>query len=609
MSNLYQPETKVFYGPTDSDHRLIPAPNISISIEYNYSNDTIIGYTYIMNLSGYATALDLRELEYGDEIPATQNARTGAVIDHVHKLRHILSQNGNILHILKGVDDSVILKAKGGILRSFSVDESPNNWVQYASYTATLEFHSIDFGDNTEDCASIFLDPLTYNTNGIVDLTKYKIKSFNDSWSFTFDENEAFRKIKNNDINKNLNINNHSFNIEYTISAVGKHFFDYSDETAGSYNLLPAWEQAKNFVQYRLYNQVIALINNILKDSYNSACVSGDGLDDILEPGAGPGLLKGLGDSNYKIFNEQISCEVSESDGSFSATYSAIVKSSLGNTAWSSLNTKHTVNKSIQTSNTVGNTITNISVNGTIEGLIEGGLIRINEPLVLPSTGSFLIYNGAGQSKYDNAKQLLDKIYSDNDYNNGLGESGKRDLKPFFKEVLGLTLAELNGTVAPNDPIPDPPHPISFNLTHDYNSGTINYSVEYSSNALCGRKFNDISIQTSNPNKVIATFNIPNSNNCPTIQELGTYTAKTVTLTVQGIDTSEIGQPTNLMVVNEVLADLSLGCYDLGYLPITLPPPGTYIITQQQYTKNPLDGSFSVNISYICGTTGCSIFS
>lgn len=608
MANLYKPETKIFYGPIDNaDNRLIPAPDISISIEYNYSNDTIVGYSYIITLTGSATALDLRNLNYGDEIPEPSNYNAGSVIDHVNKLRKTLSQNGNILYVLNGIDDSTILKAKGGILRSFSIEDSPNNWIHYANYTATLEFHSVDFVSKTEDDCDSFLDPDSYNVNGILDLTKFKIKSFNDSWSFTFDENESFNRIKNNELELNLNINNHGFNIEYQISAVGKHFFHYTDENTNEHTLLPAWEQAKNFVQERLYDQVKALIANVLKDNYNSACSSNDGLNDILSPGAGAGLLKDM--NNYKIFNEQITCQASEAEGSFSATYSATVKSSLGNTQWSSPETKHTVNKSIKTNNSVGNTITNISIEGTIEGLVEGGLIRTNEPLELPKNGSFLIYKGAGVSKYNNAKNLLDQIYSDNDYNKGLGESGKRDLKPIFKNILGITLAALGGSPAPNDPIPDPPHPISFNLTHDYNNGTINYSVEYSSKALCGRKFADISVQTSNPNKVTAIFNIPNSNNCPLIQELGTYTAKTVTLTVQGVDLSETGQPTELDAVDIILSDLNLGCYDPGYLPITLPPPGTYIITQQQYTKNPLDGSFSVNMSYVCGTSGCSIFS
>jgi|694.fasta_scaffold48783_2 hypothetical protein len=606
--STYNPEVKIFYGEFDNnDHKLIPSPDISISIEYNYSNDTIIGYSYIFNLKGYASALDLRDLDNNDPIPSSPPYGAGAVIDQIHKIRKILSQNGSILHIVDG-QNNYILKAKGGILRSFSIDESSNNWVHFANYTASIEFHSVDFGSKIEDCDTIFLDPATYNTDGLLDINKFKIKSFNDSWSITFDENEAFARIKNNENNINLNIDNHGFNIQYTISATGKHFFNYSDEATSEAKLLPAWEQAKNFVQYRLYNQVTNLINNILKDSYNSSCSSSDGLDDILQPGGGSGLLKGL--NTYKIFNEQITCDTSESEGSFSATYSAIVKSTRGNSGWTSSETKHIITKSVTRTNNIGSQTVSINVNGTIEGLIEGGLIRINEPLRLPEKGSILINNTGSNNKYLNAKSLLDKIYSDSDYGSGLGENGKRDLKLSFKNALNITLPALgiNGPPNNND-IPDPPHPNTFNLTHNYNAGTITYSAEYSSKqgtSACGKKFNEISIQTTNPIKILATFNIPNSNSCPVIQELGTYTNKTVNLTIQGIDTSEVGQPTNLSVVNEVLNTLNVGCYDEGYLPISLPPPGTYIITQKQYTRNPLDGSFSINMTYICNGN-CSI--
>lgn len=605
MSSKYEPQTKIYYGTlNDANDRLIPAPNISISLEYNYSNDTIIGYSYIINLNGYASALDLRNLNYGDTIPEDIDQNFGAVADSIARIRSILTNNGSILHIVDK-NNNTIIKAKGGILRSLSFDESDNNWRRFANYTASIEFNSLDLGNNIENCENLFLDASTYNTNGIIDISKYKIKSFSDSWSFSFDDNESFSKIQRTDIGTIINLDNHSFNIEYSINAVGKHFFDYSNENNSTSTLLPAYEQAKNFVQYRLYSQVTNLINNVLKDSYPTACSSSDGLNDILQPGS-PGLLKGL--SNYKIFNEKISCDTSESEGSFAATYSAIVKSSNTNLSFSSPETKHTITKSISTTNSNGIPIKSISINGTIEGLIEGGLIRTSGPISLPSTGSVLVSNNSSVSKYENAKNVLDKIYSESNYSSGIGENGKRDLKAFFKNNLGITLEELNVTASPLDTIPDPPHPTTFNLTHDYNAGTINYSIEYS-NKTCGRKFNDISIQTSNPNKVLATFNVPNSFNCPTIQELGTYTAKTVNLTIQGVDFSETGQPTELKIVDELKnKHLNLSCDAEGYLPPNvLPPDGNYIITQKQYTTNPIDGSFTVNIAYICNTRGCDL--
>lgn len=603
---IYSPDIQIFYGPKDEDHRIVPAPDIQIQVENNYSNDTIIGYTYILTLSGVITALDLRNIEYGGEYNEPEEYQIGAVIDHIHKMRQILAQNGNILHIIDGQSGDTILKARGGILKSLDIKESNNNWIHFAEYTATIEFNTIDLGNSTDNCGGLFLDPSTHTINsaGIVDVTKFKIKSFQDSWSLTFDEVEAFNRVKNNDNGYNLNINNTTFNIQYSISATGRHHYVYDDEESGTSQLLPAWEQAKNFVQYRLYEQVTNLINGVLKNTYTSGCSSTDGLSTLNIPGSSAsGLYSSLNDSNFKIFNEQITCETSESDGTFSATYSAIVKSTRGNTSWSTHNTKHSVNKKITNTRNGDRFNKSINISGTIEGLIEGGLIRTNVPLSLPSSGSMFIYSSPTTNKYASAISLLDLIYSESDYNSGVGETGKRDLKPEYKTALGVTNAVL-GTSYTNDARIDPPHPTTFNLTHDYNSGIINYNVEYSNNSPCNRKYQEISIETSNPNKLIAIFNIPNSSTCGIIQELGTFTAKTVNITIQGLDLTENGQPTEINLLQEIACG---SCSSSLYLPATISMPDNSILTQQQYTKNPVDGSYTINISYICGTSGCAI--
>jgi hypothetical protein len=617
---VYKPDIKIYYGAISNENRLIPAPDITISTEYIYSNDTIIGYNYIFTLNGSVTALDLRNIEYGEEYTEPEKYNLGAVVDHIHKLRSILSNNGNILRVVDGQTDSVFLEARGGILRSFSFDESNNNWTHFASYSASLEFSSVDFMESTESCNNSFLDPASFpeNTSGIVDINSFKIKSFNDSWSFSFSENESFNRIKTIETGENLNINNLTFNIEYSINAVGKHFhvYDNSDDS----KLLPAWEQAKNFVQYRLYDQVTNLINNVLKNPY-SPCVSSDGLNTTGVPSSN-GLLSSLGDTTYKIYDEEINCETSESDGSFSAKYSATVKSSLGNNNWSDPAATHTISKSAQNTTTDNKLTKTISINGTIQGLIEGGLIRTNKAVILPNQGSITILNSLSDTKYDNAKAVLDKIYDNEAYGGGQGECGKRDIKPEFKNILGITTEALNTSSEDQqeDPqceetgqescvIPDPPHPTSFNLTHDYISGTITYSLEYSSsNSSCKSgssvNFTQINIQTSQPNKVVATFNIPNSQSCPVIQELGTYTAKTVNVTIAGTDSSCKGKPKEV----DFTTLISCGfCDTEEYFPIKLPPDGNYILTQKQYTNNPVDGSFTINLAYICGTKGCNL--
>lgn len=611
----YKPEVKMYYGSISSENRIIPTPDITISIQHNYSNDTIIGYSYIFNLSGSVTALDLRDLSYGDEYPTNPTYNLGSVADHMHKIRKALSQNGGRLYLVNGQTDSTILEARGGILRSFSFDESNNNWSQSAGFSASLEFSEVDFMSSSESCGSSFLDPTGFPDNkaGIVDINKFKIKAFNDSWSFTFNENEAYNRVKVIDSGQNFDLNNVSFNIQYSINATGKHHHVYDGESS---TLIPAWEQAKNFVQYRLYNQVTSLLDNVLKNPYATSCNSTDGLDDIHTPDS-IGLLSSLGDSTYKIYNEEITCETSESEGSFSASYSAIVSTTLGNNSWADNAAVHTVNKSVSTTvDKDGKKNKTISVNGTINGLIEGGLIRINKIINLPEKGSIVLLNNITDTKHNNALKVLNKIYSDTDYNGGIGNSGKRDLKPAFKNVLGITKSELsinNNQNQQPDPcsdansIPDPPHPTSFNLTHDYNAGTITYSAEYnSSNSSCQDgsdiKYSQINIQTTKPTKVIATFNVPNSDSCPVIQELGTYTNTKVSVTISGTDSSCKGKPVTVDFTKLIECG---ACGDTQYYPIALPANGNYIVTQSQYTSNPVDGSYTINLGYICGTTGC----
>lgn len=604
MISIYKPETIIYYGKINNNNKLTPAPDFDISLEYQYVNDTIIGYNYELSLKGNAMALDLSNLNYG-ELYNIDNyeADVGAVIDSINKIRKILSQNGNILYVVRGSTGQPILRAKGGKLRSLTFDESSNNWKYYCPYTATIAFDSIDFGNKTESCDKSFLDPLTFSSKddaGIVNINKYKINSFNDSWSFTFDENDAFEK----GYIKSHQFNNSSFNISYNINATGKNYYKYSNPDSSSASTLsPAWEQARNFVQYRLHNQVKTLISGVLENDYTQGCSSDDDLSEINIPGATQGLLKDL--ANYAIYNETITCDMSEAEGSFSASYSSIVKNTQTSQAYGSPQTKHTIKKSHNIDDSELTRIHTISVDGEIQGLVEGGLIHSHKPLTLPEKGSlFIVNNNNYVTKYDRALEVLNKIYSPSDYNNGIGENGKRDLKPAFKTLLDITAQALETVLSENDPLPDPPHAVSLDITHDYINGSINYTAEYKTNTNpYGRISREITIDTDIPTKVVATFDIPNSNQCSFIQDLSTYTTKTTNVTINGIDLSANGKPPKIDF-NTIFNCGS--CFSEEYFPITIPMPEGSIITQKTHTHNPLDGTFTINLTYIC-SEGCNI--
>lgn len=566
----------MFYGTLGaSESRITPAPLLNISTELSYSNDTVIGYNYTINLSGQITAIDLADGSSSGQFGI------GSIIDHAHKIRKILSQNGNILTVTDDYSsETPILKAKGGILRSFNISDSPNNWINYVNYTATIEFQAIEFIGASwkqytqEDCSNIFLSSDTYGSNSsIVDISKYKIKSFDDSWSFNFDETEAYNKH----IFNGTNIDNTSFTIEYSISATGKNSYIYTNEDTSEVKIVPAWEQAKNFVQYRLYNQVRGLISNVLDTNKGTACAPQGDLSSLTEPG-GPGLMSGVGDSLFSLFNETINCDVSESEGTYSVSYTAVAKRNANNN-FSTANTRHKISKSVSTERANGSIVNNVKVNGSIEGLTPGGLIKTGGVITLPEKGSFFIHSQTlnhnknfDNAKYANALALSNQIV-------GYTGNNEMDLTSLFKNALGIGYN----------------YPVSFNLTHDHINGTINYSVEYSSNRECGRQKTITTVQTDASVPVIAKFDIPNSGSGPFLQSLDTRTSKKVTITVQGSDTNKCN---NNGLLSNIFASSSP--------PVHIPAMNGLLI-ENKYTRNLKDGSFTLVKTYI-DSTGCGAF-
>ena len=578
----------MFYGTVnDNDSKIIPAPNMSIGITYDYANDTIIGYTYNITLNGTITSLDLRNLAYGDEYDPTEynHRNIGSLADSIDKLRFLLAQNGNVLHITDAATGTTFFKAKGGILRSFNVGESNNNWTASASFTATIDFNAIDIND-VEDCYSSFLDITGFPTNdkGIVEINAYKLRSFSDSWSFSF-EDETYDVNGQNEAGGYINLDNSHFKLSYQANATGKSYYVYSDDDTSASTLIPAWEQAKNFVQYRLYHQVTSLIDGVLK-TYTSGCGSEDGLNDINIPGnTTSGLLSSLGDSNYSIFNEEISCDSSESQGTFSANYSCIVRRSTGG-PYSPVNCFHTVQKSTTDNNSTGNTVRNINVTGKITGLMEGGIVRSNKPIELPAQGKLFIYNNMnGQEKINKALDLLNSIY--------FSDNNTRDFYDHFKRALNINFDGLQG-------LSNDPNSTSFNLTYNYLEGTIDYSVEYSSRNNCSTSYSLITVDIEDRTKVFVILDIPGSNSCGVVQPLGTYTLKKVNVTIEGYNSDIAIAPGQLNF--DDLVRCANSCGETPDLPINI-PGGT--ITDQTYTLDPFTGKYTINVSYMCPADNC----
>ena len=137
------------------------------------------------------------------------------------------------------------------------------------------------------------------------------------------------------------------------------------------------------------------------------------------------------------------------------------------------------------------------------------------------------------------------------------------------------------------------PKPSSFTTTHNYTEGVITYDVEYDSDRNCSDigSYRNISITVEDSVPVVVEFIIPGKQNGPIIQRTGAMTPKRVIVNIEGV----IGR--NCCPSTE----LSNACS----APVTLPQdvPGAqianFILTQNQVTTNLIDGSYSINRTYI----------
>lgn len=566
----YNTPLQVYYckqseTPEDA-HRIAPAPQIKISPEIYYANDNVIGYTYNITLNGYANALR-KEVDAG-----SVNYGLSGVVEHFGDIREIFNTNGGNLYIKQ--NDKELLVAKGATIKSIKFNESDNRWVNYSPFSIDLEFNEIDLNgcDNNPEipCNSgIFhqINDAKIISDNLIDIKKYKIKEFNDKWTFTIDDQ----------IYDNYSYNN-TFKVNYNISATGKNYY-IND------NLVPAWQQARLFVQDRLYKQVFSLVNGQLQINNSDGCSpSGDITTIHNTDNSSPrqsGIFQNfntLRDTTpaYDIYNEQITCNTSESDGSFSVTYDAIIKR-YNPEANPTINAAtHTFTKNI-TTNTSQNKEASISIQGTIQGLVRGGFIYYNNDFVLPQNGTFITSIDGAESKYNNALNF---------YNSNIGFTS--DLYNTLKESLGVKKSQLLISGIDGYPIPS-----SFTLDHNYHGGSISYSATYDRSLALSidKGFTNISIVRQDPIDVVQEFIIPGRIQGPIIQKLNMKTSRTVSVTIEG------ASPINK---NCSIEDI---CSSLPYFSIEnfnqlIEENDNWIKTKEDYNVNRIDGSYSISLEY-----------
>jgi hypothetical protein len=539
-----------------------PAPLLGVNKEFIYANDAIIGYTYVVTLTGYASSV-------------VSNNNTSNLLQTVLSLKDIQSafhKNGKRLLVVCGSeeDQTILIDGHGGQVRSFNVEESDNKWITYAKYTVTLEFSDVYFygNDNLVE-PETEVGPNTLGNNPFY-LDLIKLRSYNDNWNFNISEEDMYSYYSRT-INNAVNIEDYTrINVEYTISANGKHFFDANGVVK------PAWQVAKDFVQKKLYHQIktfrdtnrgplgFATFNNTSYDSTdiqdNLSTTLDKSLSSTYDIASAPSVLPILGASianSYKIYNETILCTTSESDGIFTATYKCILKRFVTNSIFPQ-NSIHTFSVSYDQTLDFNDNNRTISVNGTLQGLIPTNILAptvFNNAVVnsngenfsLPNQGYFLeTFHTPAISKYTYALQdfvtYVAQTLSPTNHNGFSAD----DLSDGFKNVLGVNYASLfPNTIASGTLICEEGNitlssilglPQSFNVDHNYGEGSISYAAEYSTERSCAmeRGFENFSVTENDGVPNYVEFLIPGRTNGPILQNLNSYKNKRITFEFDG---------------------------------------------------------------------------
>ena len=609
---------KFYYGPEAQvleTYRVSPAPQISISTELNYANDTIIGYSYVISINGVVATLNETQIEslendeqYQEESPAdglliTENElilmgeeetilyeddpnsidrlrSIRTILSGIENIRKLFSRNGSALTIRDDQNNN-LLRAKGGILQSISFNNSQNQWTSTCPYSIQLQFNELEILDESILCADSLIHTSS-RTSNLVDITKYKIKNFSDSWSFAVDE-----PIYNHIDGNSLDVINSEIAISYSLSATGKNYF-IEDQ------LSPGWLQAKNFVQKRLYDQVRSLATALTRSG--DTCSASDNLA-TLHTNNGNGLISGI-TSLYGIYNETLSCNTSESEGTFQVQYNAILKRNYEGDYCAS-NVKHTFNKNITTSKNGTKNNISINIDGEVEGLCEGGLLQNFGAFSFPQYGTIL-QAGSTSTKYNNANSFLSKIIN----------TTLDDLKSSYKTDLDITAAslELGSSISPCGEVDLEIYPSSFSITRNFMTGSISYSAQYSSDRSCtktqpnGETIFKTSVTVDEPVPIISEFVIPNGQYV--IQDIGTFTAKKITVTSEG--KKNRGCCDIQEDINVFLEDLLSSDMETLFPFLEFPDESLFVLTNKSFSYNILEGSYTVNLAYIC-TPGCYI--
>lgn len=618
--------------------KIQPIPTMSYSSEIYYQNDTASGMKYNITLNGYIMASDF----------------PGGVTEGIVILNNIFSSNHKTLQIdslYQNGSYTTVFLANNILVKSIRFQETDNNWSKFAKYTIELESMNVivgaDIADNIVAMNRGDLNTPVYDNMSSLfmqDMSNHTLREWNEQFSIQTGDQQISRttvveKVFQEGVDKAdtpisilTTLGGDQFTISYSISATGKQVFIDVDLN-GAKETIPAWEHAKRFVHKKLLVQMGGLFNNFL--SLNGAVPR-----ELMGQQNPLGAFSAFQDfrsngittlPSYGLYNEHVSFDVSESNGSFSCTYNATVQrhcpteNTGGNVNDDYVvgcvnGVSHTLTKSVEQSYDANEKApegllktSSITVNGTITGMVPGGILGPKSRIIINNftTGSFLTYNttdfqfpetglNGGYDRSFFANLAFDYIF---DYYN-------YDLKPKFKEIIGVTPFALGvDTTAPLKPS-------SMNITRDLINGTVNYSATYTTQFNCDPNNFEITVSSSEKIPVIAEFVVPNNNikdpngvlcdngkGYGVIQLLGTYTPKTLDIGIKAGAGSDFNKCCLGTSNNYNLLDYNFIQLESFIIPegMNIPYIGEgYALTKKTRSMTYPQGEMSINLSYVC---------
>jgi hypothetical protein len=609
-----------------------PIPNMTYNTEVLYNNDTAHGMKYKITLNGYIMANDF----------------VGGISEGITYINNVFSSNGHLLQIdsfyANGASAPVFL-SNNILVRNISFQETDNNWTRYAKYTIELESMNTITGEDLSNLLkSMDVGQLNYgilsnlDSPNMLNTGEHAVQEWNEQFDLQTGDNQIQRTtvvekrfdydipLENVPVSIVTTLGGEYFTISYSVKATGKQH-TYKDQQ-GNKIMLPAWEHAKRFVHKKLLQQMGGLFNTFLS-------MNGNVIRENIGANNGNGALSSISNNSdvsypsFGLYNENVSFEVSESDGEFSATYNAIIKRDCpvddvgGNTnseyiAFCKDSVLHNVSKSVNQvyeaneENSSVNRLTTITVNGEIQGLVPGGIFNPGSRIHINNltTGSFLCYNSTSQYPQIGNQGGYDKSYYANFAFDHIFDYNRYDLKPQFKELLGVTAYALS--VSPTATLA----PSTMNLTRDLINGKVTYSATYDTKYNCDPNNFEINVSTNEAVPVVAEFVVPNNNikdlngvlcdngkGYVVMQLLGTYTPKTIDVSIKANVGSDFNKCCLGTSANWNLLDYNFIQLESFILPsgMNIPYIGeNYALTKKTKSVSYPKGDMNFSLSYVC---------